>query len=927
MIFFRIVLLACLMLMVMPFHAVSRDSIDLSGIWKYNLTNAPSDVSGEGSISLPNTLDFAHRSIFNPESDNTEQLRREFSFIGEASFSREIKIPEDWKEKNIYLIIERTKPASVYVDGKKVGHNSRISSSQKYDLTKFLKPGIHNLEIRVNNGDSIPKLVAKSSSALSETTQTNWNGIIGKIFLTAHEPFHIENIKINDSNHKQEIPVTVKFSQPSPSDFLLTLESDKGVSIFENIKNGDSEISFHVPVSETDLWSANNPVLHNLNVYLKDKLGNLHDSLKIITGFRDFSTSGKKFTINGTPVFLRGTVNFSVFPLTAYSPMDIDHWLNYFSILKMYGLNHVRFHSWTPPEAAFIAADKAGVYILTELPIWGEFDRDLEFQDRFLKEELNGIMEDFALHPSFVLFSPGNELWGDISLMGEYMEQAKHLNPRILTSHGSNVYLGMKGQLPGDDFLLSAKTDDNVNNSVRGSIPFSESSKGGHFNSVYPNSDFNYSEATKNISIPIIAHEVGQYQIYPDFSDIESYTGILKPDNLKEFEKRAVESGIFKRNKEFSNNSGKWAAQLYKAEMEQAQRSDGIAGFELSSLTDYPGQGGAFIGILNPFLQTKGLIDPSDWKNSSSDVMILAEFPKFSFLPGETVKIPITVVNYSHKADTVNLLTWKTDFVKGSFNTSPGFGILNSDTIEFKIPVVKTPVKKTLQLFSEDKSVKNSYDFWIYPEVMPRIKDVRVTDNLNQALDWLEAGEKVILYPDSSTTKNTSIGGLFTPDFWSYSIYYSICKEMNIPMSPGTLGLNIQNSHPALKKFPTESHSNWQWWPIVINSKPIIIDKLPVDMDVIVGVIDNIERSYRLGLIFECNVGKGKLMLVAADMDNATEYPEGKWLLQSLKEYMSGKNFKPKVTLTPQQLVNLLTKPSNTRKIKELINDGFKYRH
>ena len=896
----------------------AKERIDLSGTWNYRLDNAPTYIPGEGEIILPNTLDNAHKSIFNPPSDNTTQLRNEFSFIGNAVYSRTIEIPDEWGDKEIVLFLERTKPTTLKIDGDTIGSNSRISSPQAYNLTGRLTPGYHFLEISVNNFDSIPPIVARSSHATSGATQTNWNGILGDFYLEARNPVNIKNVTVDDRNNK----LTLHLSKSSPEKrYLRTIHNGDTLEL-KTIPAGSDSIDLILPLKTSDYWSAQNPVLHDFRFLMEEISGNIVDSCSLQTGFRDFKSEGKQFYNNGIPVFLRGTVNAAVFPLTGYAPVDKESWTEYFSVLKEYGLNHVRFHSWTPPRAAFEAADKAGVYILTELPIWGELDRDLKFHNTFLKEELEGIMASFSIHPSFVMFSTGNELWGDLSLMSEYMTEAKALNPRILATQGSNVYLGMNGEIGGEDFLISAKTGDDVNSYLRGSLSFADSQLGGHLNSTYPESRFNYSQATKGIEVPVISHEIGQYQTYPDFSEIDKYTGQLKPDNLIEFCKRAIEVGTDQRNKEFSEASGKWVAKLYKAEMELAQRS-GIAGYELFGIQDYPGQGTALVGILNPFMESKGYITTEDWKKSSSDLLLLAEFPKFCFTENELVNIPVSISNYTSKPDTVRDIIWEIGFDNGLLEFQSGSVLQKAGSVIFRVPSLKYPQKFSLDLKSTPSDVTNTYDFWVYPKNLPPVKNVFVTSDLEEALALLEKGKNVILCPDSATLVQSSIDHLFTTDFFNYRMYRTICDEMNIKPSPGTLGLLIDDDHPSLKVFPTENHTNWQWYSIIANSRPLIIDRLPQEVVPIVEVIDNVERNFRLALLLECRVGKGKLMIFPADLNKIMEYPEGRWFMQSLKEYVAGKDFKPTLKLTPTQVKNLITKPSASRMIKELKNETY----
>lgn len=879
----------------------SRTSLDLSGEWHYRLIGAPSSIPAEGIISFPNTLDNARKSIYNPLTDNTEQLRREFSFVGEAIYSRNIRIPNEWRDKEIFLEIERSKPSRIKIDGKDAGYNSRISSPQKYNLSHLLSPGDHHIEIIVNNADSLPPMVARTSNAASEASQTNWNGIIGNFSLIAKNPIHIRNIRVNEVDHGKGVNLMIDLSDAAPEEMKLGMSWKNNSTITKTIEPGDTCVKIYLPLKKEDLWSEHKPRLHNLRIKLADKEGKIVDEHTTSLGFREFINSGKAFYVNETPTFLRGTVNSAIFPETTYSPTDLKSWQDYFKVIKDYGLNHVRFHSWTPPDAAFTAADQEGVYLLVELPIWGELDRDLKNHNLFLNEELKGIMESYSHHPSFVMFSPGNELWGDVSLMREYMEKSKKLNPRILSTYGSNVYLGMRGEIGGEDFIIASKTGDGPKDEVRGSFSFADDPTGGLFNSTYPETQSNYDLATGGINVPMISHEVGQYQSYPDFTGLDRYKSNLKPDNLLEFKRQAEEAGKNGKSKLYSEATGKWVAKLYKAEIEKAMRSEGIAGIELMSLQDNPGQGTALVGILNPFMESKGYITPEKWRESYSDRVVLAEFPRFTFREGEDIEIPVRLINYSDTSLSSEKIEWTTPFLSGEIVAEEGRGI-----IPIKLPGIKEPQKMSLILTGDEGKIRNEYEFWVYPENKKNIKNVIVTKDISEALRMLEKGKKVILMADSSKKWDNSIGGLFTPDFWNYSLYNKISEEMHLPSSPGSLGLLIDRNHPAFNKFPTDIHTDWQWYAIVRNSQPLKIEMLPKSYEPIVEVVDNIDTNRRVALIFECNVGKGKLLIVASDLEKGMQFPEVEWLLQSLKEYVASKEFKPRLSLSARQLKTLL---------------------
>ena len=103
-------------------------------------------------------------------------------------------------------------------------------------------------------------------------------------------------------------------------------------------------------------------------------------------------------------------------------------------------------------------------------------------------------------------------------------------------------------------------------------------------------------------------------------------------------------------------------------------------------------------------------------------------------------------------------------------------------------------------------------------------------------------------------------------------MFKSICEWVKKPVSPGTLGLLMDPSHPAFTHFPTDFHTNWQWFTMIKNSHPLILDLLPDNYRPIVQVIDNVERNHKLGMIQEFNVGSGKLLICMTDLETQQEY-------------------------------------------------------
>ena len=316
--------------------------------------------------------------------------------------------------------------------------------------------------------------------------------------------------------------------------------------------------------------------------------------IPVHTAFKDFHIEGQQFFANGHPIYLRGRHDACVWPLTGHVAMDVDSWRHYFKVCEEYGLNHVRFHSWCPPEAAFVAADEYGIYLQPELPFWGDVNpKDTVLMD-FLMAEGEAIMREYAHHPSFRMFALGNELRGSIPKMTEFIEHFRAMAPDKIYTLSSNYYLGYQGVKPGMDFFVTCRVGGegwgNYGTHTRGSFSFADAADGGMINHFYPNTRMNFEEGCSLTDVPIISHETAQFQTYPDYDEIAKYTGALYPYNMEIFRDRLEKAGMADQAKAFHQASGQWSLRLYKQDIEMDLRTPNMAGFQLLDLQDYPGQ-------------------------------------------------------------------------------------------------------------------------------------------------------------------------------------------------------------------------------------------------------------------------------------------------------------------------------------------------
>lgn len=931
------ILIVCLGFISLDMLAQGSDSplsLSLAGEWNVTL----GDAKEVKHAMLPGTIDTNHLGFAPSDTTETTHLTRLYAYKGKATYSRTIEIPKQWKKAAVELFLERTKPTWVYVDGNLVDSCNFISTPQRYILPK-LKTGKHQLDIVVDNSRGVPEQVYGSSHAYTEDTQTNWNGIIGEISL------------------KQ---VELKAGQ--------------------KLKSGMVQ-------SESRQYTG-----------------------KVLPCFRDFRIEGAHFYADGHPVFLRGKHDAAVWPLTGHVDMTVEGWMKYLGICRAYGINHVRFHSWCPPEAAFVAADSLGIYLQPELPFWGSFDDKDETLMTFLHQEGENILREYGHHPSFRMMALGNELWGSIDKMKEFVDDFREIAPDKYYTFGSNYYLGYQGVKEGMDYFTTCRIGGEgwgkYNTHTRGSFSFADAYDGGIINHFRPNTTMNFDEACdkwaspqpwqrqeveqtsykRAAGIPIISHETGQFQTYPDFREIKKYTGVLYPYNFEIFRRRLAAAGMLSQADDFHKASGLWSVKLYKADIEMDLRTKNMAGFQLLDIQDYPGQGSAFVGILDAFMESKGITTANEWHQWCSSVVPLLVTDRFCYDENEMMNAKVQIANYGGESLKGKKLLWKLDYAPDEnsaddaspkaganidrFNqpsplaqgeipiTTDEEGLIDIGEIHHKMKVmadgfndgngtcldVKIPSRKVILTLDIDygrydaRRHRNTYDLWIYTtekNLDIYKKGVVITSDLtDEVAKKLEKGAKVLWLP--TTSKNFvasadtlsqasnatpyTVGGLFQTDYWNYRMFKTICENNKKTVSPGTLGILTNPKHPIFCDFPTEMHTNWQWFPVIKDSHPLVLDNFAKGVKPIVQVIDNIERNHKLGLVMEWKVGAGKLLVCMSDLEKASEYPEGRAFYESVLSYMRSPEFAPQSEITIADLRKKLKEEPRQISLKELNN-------
>ena len=734
-----------------------------------------------------------------------------------------------------------------------------------------------------------------------ERTRPTWVYVDGEL---------VDSCNFISTPQRYLLPKKVK-----PGKHLLEIVVDNGRGVPDQVYG-----SSHAYTEDTQTnW---NGIIGEIRLEVKSEERRVKNSNVLPDFAKDFHIKGAHFYANGHRIFLRGKHDAAVWPLTGHVEMSVEGWMKYLGTCKEYGINHVRFHSWCPPEAAFVAADSLGIYLQPELPFWGSFDKKDERLMAFLHQEGENILREYGHHPSFRMMALGNELWGDIDKMKELVDDFRKIAPDKYYTFGSNYYLGYQGIKEGMDYFTTCRIGGEgwgkYNTHTRGSFSFADAYDGGMINHFHPNSTMNFDEACDKAGIPIISHETGQFQTYPDYREMKKYTGVLHPYNFEVFRRRLAAAGMLSQADDFHKASGLWSVKLYKADIEMDLRTKNMAGFQLLDIQDYPGQGSAFVGILDAFMESKGITTPEEWRQWCSPVVPLLEMKKFCFEDGEKIQAKVKVANYGGTSLYGKKLMWKIGDAEGVMNIfTYDEGLIDVGILDEEISADK-PAKLNVSLNIEGTEARNSYELWVYPKKALEKKGIIIARDLNQeVVKVLEKGGKVLWMPDSLPY---TVGGLFQTDYWNYRMFKTICENNKKKVSPGTLGILTNPEHPIFKGFPTEMHTNWQWFPVIKESHPLVLDNFAKDYRPIVQVIDNIERNHKLGLVMEWKVGAGKLLVCMSDLEKAAKYPEGKAFYQSVIDYMRSADFDPSAEITVDELKKKLAEKPRQVSLKELNN-------
>ncbi|HTQ39493.1 MAG TPA: hypothetical protein VMJ32_10720 [Pirellulales bacterium] len=805
-------------------------------------------------------------------------------YLGVAWYQRDVDIPSSSKGKREHLFVERPRWGStVWLDDQQVGSSNSLVAPHEFDLG-IVDPGKHRLTVRLDNRMTIVPGYRPDGHSVSDSLGATWNGMVGRIELQATTPVFIDDVQVFPDVQSKKANLKIHIGNDTgvagkgtilARESHAALSATKAQDVSWDEKGGDFQTEVDLP-PDAQPWDEFHPVLQHISIVLNSSDGS--EERTVSFGLSQISHNGNKLLLNGKEINLRMTHFGGDFPLTGYPATDVPSWKKIIQICKDFGLNGIRFHSWCPPEAAFDAADELGFYFQVEAGMWNSFNPAMI---NVLNAETEHIKRNYGNHPSFILFSPSNEPAGSYAaLLPAWAARWNKEDPRRLYCGGT----GRSGRSAEYDFVINA---------LRG--------PSGWFGK-------DYSTMRQTSDIPIVAHEVGQWCVYPDFDVIKKFTGYLQPGNYEIWRDFAAQHGVLIQNKRLAWASGKFSAECYKQEIEANLRTPGLSGFQLLDLHDYLGQGGALIGMLDAFWGSKNFITADEFNRFCAPIVPLARMRNYIYRSDDTFDIPVEIANFSQSPVSNASPDWKIVDLTGKVylqGTLPSRDLpigknLQLGNVTTDLSKLPAPNEYKLVVGLTGAKTENDWKFWLYPTQLaePNTNGVLITSDWNAAQARLAQGGKVLFTPPANMLDDSCPPLASRPIFWNRVMNNTTSKGL---AAVGFLGLLVDSKHPALSEFPSEDYCDWQWTDIVNAVRGINLESVPYQLTPIVQAIDDWNRGFKLGVVFECNVGQGRLLVSAIDLQGNLKSSAARQLRQSLLDYVNGDSFAPKITLSAEQ--------------------------
>jgi len=900
---------------VPPAHAEERARIDLNGTWEFRTDpQDQGDAQGwpQGGTPFPRRLTVPGAWQAQGVGEPNSPLRHDYS--GVAWYRRTVPVPEAWRGKAIRLRIGGAhRYTTLYVNGRKIGEHRGFSAPFAFDVTDAVHPGADNIvALRIANPGEVPREGPREQKPEYPTGMLNylgnWGGIYGNVELQASDPVWIERVYIRPDVRQQRasfvVTVENRTTRAWSGDVRVSVGTSREGRRVQVGPKTRTDVTVPVSIPGARLWSPEHPYLYDAVVVLGQGRRE-RDRVEERFGMRQLGTQGTTLLLNGKPLYLHGYGDDNIEVLTGFPPSSREVYLERLRQARAFGFNAVRFHSMTPPEEFFRAADEVGMFVMAELPA-AYTQYLLPFRD-FLRDELEDVLLTYRNRPSLLSVAFGNEF--NLTWLDTEGERKQFLET-VADFYGVAKRLHPDGLFLSNDGLVMKPTD--IVSHYGGALP----------------------------DVPVVKHEFGNYYCsLPDISLIEKFTGAIDPEWLRVKKKWVDDHGLTGSYAQYVRNSQRLQQLGRKYQIERVRRQPGISGYHYWLIVDFPGgtgEGDSWEeGWFDYFWQPKniaphdgravntgvialidaGVEDRSKWNDATRAVNVIVS----NFGETDLADAPVSWTVTSG-GDTVASGTARTDVAMGTIKT----------VAQATLPVMRGNDARELTLTVDVAGASsNSWSFWSFPRARVDRSDVAVYSTVKWAgirrlfpfvkeaaperkgeglliasaldeptLEHLRAGGRVWLLGERGATRARSEVAFF-------------------PAAGGALGTIIRN-HAALEGFPHDGFGDLQFYNLMDGAVPLPLDKWATGYEPIMGGIRTttgfLSKSKdlsRVGYVFDGRVGGGTLLVSSLrfreHLDEA--YPEVISLFDRLLRYASGPSFEPTAEVGEEQLEGLMPPP------------------
>ncbi|MCX7705093.1 MAG: beta-galactosidase [bacterium] len=379
--------------------------INLNGEWDFDI-----DISNTGidkGWHLPEKK-YRNKIIvpFPPESKLSGIGNKDF--MVSVWYKRKIEIPEEWKNRRIFLNFGAVDfLANVWINGKKMGHHTGGYTPFRFEITPFLEKENILIVNAYDDNRTFLQPCGKQSQKYNSygCYYTRVTGIWQTVYLEATGKNYIKNFMILPDFDTGNVLFMVDTEKEGTLNIEIEAEGEK---ICETTTAGSGVIFAQCNIKNFIPWSTEKPFLYNVKFSLYSKMDK-QDEVFSYFGFRKIEIKGKKILLNGKPIFMRFVLDQGYYPDGIYTAPSEQSLINDIKISKQFGFNGARLHQKIFEPLFLYHADKLGYLIWDEYPNWGIKNRQSHQTASILIDEWSDVIKRDFNHPSIIGWCPLNE--------------------------------------------------------------------------------------------------------------------------------------------------------------------------------------------------------------------------------------------------------------------------------------------------------------------------------------------------------------------------------------------------------------------------------------------------------------------------------------------------------------------------------------